>query len=83
MPRFTSAGNVDEENHYAREVKAQTQKSTQGNSWKNPWVKITPHHPFSGKNPKPKSQGLPNITPYHPRLEENMPRNPKPKKQYY
>ena len=36
MPRFTSAGNVDEENHYAQEVKAQTEKSTQGNSWRLP-----------------------------------------------
>ncbi len=79
MPRFTSAGNVDEENHYADEVKAQTQKSTQGSGWRNPWVEITPHHPHSPKNPKPKRTGLPHITPHHPYPEKN----PQPKIQPY
>ena len=34
MPRYTSQGNVDEENNYAREVQSQINRSVTGKSWR-------------------------------------------------
>jgi hypothetical protein len=39
MPRYTSQGNVDEENNYAREVQSQINMSVTGKSWRTPIIK--------------------------------------------
>ena len=53
MPRFTSAGNVDEENNYAREVQSQINRSVTGKSWRplltTSQKAATPPLPSSGR----------------------------------
>jgi hypothetical protein len=54
MPRYTSAGNVDEENNYAREVQSQINMSVTGKSWRTP---VTKQQPAKAPTPPLPSSG--------------------------